>query len=30
MKFPQQSINQSEIGVDDKKLSVELYVKYFC
>ena len=26
MKFPQQNINQSETGIVDKKLSVELYV----
>ena len=25
MKFPQQNINQSEPGTDDKKLSVELH-----
>ena len=25
IKFPQQNINQSETGTDDKKLSVELY-----
>ena len=24
-QFPQQNINQSETGTDDKKLSVELY-----
>ena len=26
IEFPQQHINQSEIEIDDKKLSVELYV----
>ena len=26
IKFPQQNINQSEIGTGDKKLSEELYV----
>ena len=29
IKFPQQNITQSEIGIDDKKLSVELHVCQF-